>query len=452
MWRGMVGGPLVEADIAGQLEMACKGYAGGLRYLEAYLLLETDADLKNAVQAKVAQYKVRLQRLNDVMAGVRPQQQQQQQQKPQAKLSALQSQPNRTPLRVMSNIKGTINTAALGVKTVGQRKGPLPPRKITINRTKSSSLPSTTSPACALTTPAPIFSTSEAATSDAAPTKPEVARHKDNTPVSSQREEDGEAVWPYGTNEEELNEVEDVTKIAGERREGAEHLGKSPMEEQKVEVCASSSVDESTENATIDTIVDAAATAEVLAATRRSEELVEVLSRALNDAEKHVKHQQQERMAVSHVRGGRIVDHAENKDVQDGDYCSGGDVGLLWTGDGAIGSMGVTWEGGDGDGDERTFQGEVGGFGWTQWVTDSLTSLDKTAAKTWVPAVDGLYKISKRAIEEEWNAQFPPDEIYQKEISLNKNYPSELRVRSDGYLLNVPSLEQERPKAQGKRA
>ena len=105
--------------------------------------------------------------------------------------------------------------------------------------------------------------------------------------------------------------------------------------------------------------------------------------------------------------------------------------------------------------DDEVYE-DGGGFRWTQWVTDSLTALDKTAAKSWVPAVDQLVKTSKRAIEEEWNAQFPPDDVYAREFSKNIHYPSELRAGAEGYAaplpgVLVPSPERDKHKG-GKKA
>jgi hypothetical protein len=48
-----------------------------------------------------------------------------------------------------------------------------------------------------------------------------------------------------------------------------------------------------------------------------------------------------------------------------------------------------------------------------------------------------------RYVEDEWAAQFPPDDVYAKEFSLNKNYPSEARVGAGdaGYCVLSPERD-----------
>jgi hypothetical protein len=98
-----------------------------------------------------------------------------------------------------------------------------------------------------------------------------------------------------------------------------------------------------------------------------------------------------------------------------------GDGGMyVWTGDGALGGMGVAWGGSGrswGDSPPKAIVEGAGGggggaFGLARWAINSLQMLDSTTATEWKPAVDNLVAESTRAMEEEWHAQFPPDDIY----------------------------------------
>ena len=80
-------------------------------------------------------------------------------------------------------------------------------------------------------------------------------------------------------------------------------------------------------------------------------------------------------------------------------------------------------------------------------VDGAVTNFREWVERTLLPAVDDLARRSRRAVEEEWRAQFPSDETYVSEMG-KKDYPSEAAGGVFPELPDTPTPEKRRQRRQ----
>ena len=82
-------------------------------------------------------------------------------------------------------------------------------------------------------------------------------------------------------------------------------------------------------------------------------------------------------------------------------------------------------------------------------VDGAVTNFREWVERTLLPAVDDLARRSRRAVEEEWRAQFPSDETYVSEMG-KKDYPSEAAGGVFPELPDTPTPEKRRQRRQNR--